>query len=239
MQIRIFDVTHGFCAYVVADNGNVILFDCGHNEESGFRPSTYLRRDGCTGIEAFVVTNYDGDHLSDLPNLRLMRRELPIDFLYLNPSINAEQLRRLKLEGGPIRLGMQALLDMMNTYTTTGAELPPFPGIEFREFWNDYPTFRDTNNLSFVTFLHYRDIHIVFPGDLEVAGWRALLRDSSFRSHLSRVNFFVASHHGRENGYCREVFEYCHPDIVIVSDGPVRYAKHRLRKARYRYQIRH
>jgi beta-lactamase superfamily II metal-dependent hydrolase len=220
VEIRIFDVTHGFCAYVVGDNGNVMLMDCGSDQDSGFRPSTYLRNAGCTGIEIFIVTNFDGDHLSDLPNLR---SELPIDFLYLNPSISADQLRRLKLKAGPLRSGTQALLEMMSSYTATSADPPDFPGVELGMFWNDYPAFEDTNNLSFVTFLHYRDVHVVFPGDLETAGWRALLRNQSFRDNLRRVNFFVASHHGRENGYCPEVFDYCNPDIVIVSDGPVRY----------------
>jgi len=31
MEIKIFDVSHGFCALLVADNGNVALFDAGHN----------------------------------------------------------------------------------------------------------------------------------------------------------------------------------------------------------------
>ena len=51
MRIHIFDVSHGFCALLVADNGNVMLFDCGHNETTGFRPSKYLTDSGCFGIE--------------------------------------------------------------------------------------------------------------------------------------------------------------------------------------------
>jgi beta-lactamase superfamily II metal-dependent hydrolase len=42
-----------------------------------------------------------------------------------------------------------------------------------------------------------------------------------FRYHLSRVNIFVASHHGRETGYCKEVFDYCNPEIVIISDKEI------------------
>ena len=59
MKIQIFDVQHGFCAYLVADNGNVMLFDCGHNDTTGFHPSKYLLGCGCTGIERFFITNYD------------------------------------------------------------------------------------------------------------------------------------------------------------------------------------
>ncbi len=69
MEIRIFDVAHGFCAYVIADNNNVMLIDCGYNEGTGFRPSDYLVRDSCTGIKLLIVSNFDEDHVSDLPNV--------------------------------------------------------------------------------------------------------------------------------------------------------------------------
>ena len=106
MEIKIFDVAHGFCAYIVADNGNVMLIDCGHNEQTGFRSSNYLPAHGCSGIERFIVSNYDEDHLSDLPNLR---SRLPIQMLRRNKSISADELRRLELRAGPVRPGMEAL----------------------------------------------------------------------------------------------------------------------------------
>ncbi len=220
MEIRIFDVAHGFCAYVIADNGNVMLIDCGHNDQTGFRPSNYLTANGCTGIERLIISNYDEDHLSDLPNIR---QQLPIQILHRNKSITADELRSLKLRAGPIQPGMVTLLDMITTYTSDVVNPPDFPGIEIATFSNSYPTFQDTNNLSLVTFLHYRNIHIIFPGDLEKAGWRELLNQQSFVEHLRRVSLFVASHHGRESGYYAEIFDYCHPELVIISDESIQY----------------
>jgi hypothetical protein len=54
---------------------------------------------------------------------------------------------------------------------------------------------------------------------MEKAGWLQLLRDPNFVRDLQGVNLFVASHHGRENGYCEEVLNLC-PNIraVIISD---------------------
>lgn len=220
MEIKIFDVEHGFCAYVVADNGNVMLIDCGHNRETGFRPSTYLPARGCTGIERFIVSNYDEDHLSDLPYLR---QRLPIQILRRNKSIDADELRKLKVRTGPIQPGMAALLDMIETYTWDVTNPPEFPEIELSTFYNHYPEFEDTNNLSLVAFLHYKDIHIIFPGDIERLGWNALLQSQSFQEHLRRINIFVASHHGRESGYCPDVFDQCLPEIVIMSDEHIQY----------------
>ncbi len=220
MEIRIFDVEHGFCAYVIADNGNVILIDCGHNEQTGFRPSRYLLDNSCSGIEKLIISNYDEDHLSDLPNLK---RHLPIDILHRNPSISKEQLVRLKQVGGPLGAGLQALLDLIGAYTSDVTTPPDFAGIELKSFWNVYPHFQDTNNLSLITFLHYRDIHIIFPGDLEKLGWHALLQRQSFRDQLRSVNIFVASHHGRESGYCEDVFFYCKPEVILISDESIKY----------------
>lgn len=220
MRINIFDVSHGFCTYVVADNGNVILIDCGHNEKTGFRPSNYLPANGCEGIELLIISNYDEDHLSDLPNLW---HSLPIYMLNWNDSIDIDELYRLKLHSGPIQPGMEALLNIMSICTPNIASPPYFPEIELIFFYNRYPEFRDTNNLSLITFLHYHDLHIIFPGDLEKKGWLSLLRKQSFREQLSLVNLFVASHHGRFSGYCPEVFNYCHPELVVISDESIQY----------------
>lgn len=215
MEIKIFDVAHGFCAYIIADNRNVILVDCGCNPETGFTPSSYLSRTGCSGIERLFITNYDEDHLDDLPNLC---RTLPIDVLHWNKSISGEELRQLKLRTGPLQPGMRALLEMIETFTTDISGFKEFSDIEISVFCNSYPSFEDTNNLSLVVFLHFQGIHLVFPGDLEKAGWRTLLQLNDFQEHLSRVNIYIASHHGRESGYCEEVFDYCNPDIIIISD---------------------
>lgn len=227
MEIKIFDVSHGFCAYLIADNRNVMLFDCGHNERTGFRPSEYLPRNGCRGIEHLIIQNFDQDHVSDLHNLL---RILPVEVLYRNRSITPETLTAMKLETGPLTSAMQAAIDLHGDYVTEVQAPPDFTGIEFECFCNNYPDYQDTNNLSLVSFVHFDGMGVVFPGDLERAGWLALLQNSNFRSHLSRVNIFIASHHGRESGYCEEVFDYCNPDIVIISDKEI---VHETQKQKY------
>lgn len=99
MEINIFDVSHGFCAYLVADNDNVMLFDCGHNEQTGFRPSTHLLRSGCRGIEHLIIQNFDEDHVSDLDNLL---SALPVQVFFRNRSIPAQSLLSMKASTGPL-----------------------------------------------------------------------------------------------------------------------------------------
>jgi beta-lactamase superfamily II metal-dependent hydrolase len=200
-----------------------MLIDCGHNDETGFYPADYLLNHGCSGIERFFPLNYDEDHLSGLPRLRELHNRIPIQILHRNPSLTPDQVRRIKRQGGPLGPGITALLTMLETYTSAVTNPPEYTGLELQTYHNSYPDFEDTNNLSLVLFLHYPGLSIVFPGDLEKAGWRKLLAKRDFKEHLARVNIFVASHHGRESGYTPEVFDVCTPDVVIISDEAMQY----------------
>lgn len=216
MRFQIFDVGHGFCAYAVARNGNVLVFDCGGDGER--TPTDLLRRIGVNGIEYLFVTNYDEDHISDLPRLR---DRFWVSWLYVNRSISAEELRRIKRKGGPLSEAMETLLSMFGTHTDTVSTPPPIPGLAVRTYCNPYPQFEDTNNLSLVTVLDTGNLRFLIPGDLETPGWRALLGDPGFRTDLAAVDVFIASHHGSDSGYCQEVFDYCQPSVIVLTESDV------------------
>ena len=217
MRFEILDVEHGFCAYAIGGDGGVLLFDCGHGAVN--RPSTYLPARGITSIRRSFVTNYDEDHISDLP---AVRQNLYIEVLTRNPSMSSSDIRSLKTP--PISPAMGELLGMINSFTgeVNSQELEP-AGLRVSFYCNNYPMFTDTNNLSLLTFLDVGSTSFVLGGDLERAGWLALLQNPHVQSLLRRADVFVASHHGRESGYCREVFDYCKPRLIVMSDGPIQH----------------
>ena len=220
MRLTVHNVGHGSCISLIHEYGNVMLWDCGHID--GNRSSDFLPDLGIHTINRFFVTNFDEDHISDLPALR---QKLKIELLHRNKSISKEQLRALKLQSGPISPAMNSMLDMLDTYTGGAAEIPPsFPGVSFNTYCNKYLTdFDDTNNISLVTFVDCNGTSFVIPGDVEQPGWEKLLEKKSFCDSLKTVNVFVASHHGRRNGYCREVFDYCSPGVIVFSDSSIKY----------------
>ena len=216
MRFEILNVEHGFCAYAMGSDGGVLLFDCGHS--STIRPSTYLPDRGIRHIRRLFVTNYDEDHISDL---LAVRENLVIEML-TRSTLTSDQIRSLK--EAPISSAMTELLRMVDTFT--GSVLPERlnpAGTQAWVFQNNYPDFTDTNNLSLLTFLDVGHLSFALGGDLERAGWLALLRNAQVQELLKRVNVFVASHHGRESGYCAEVFDYCQPSLIVMSDGPIRH----------------
>ncbi len=218
MRFEILDVGHGFCAYAEAEDGGLVVFDCGHTTDPELRPSDHLYSRGHREVNSLIISNFDEDHISDLPNLQ---EDLQIRSLYRNPSISPEELERLKRQGGPISPAMRVLLSMLEDFVEDISTVPPLPGISLNYYWHSYgDVFSDTNNISFVTFLRVGDLSVLIPGDLEKPAWEEHLKNSYFREDLSGVDVFVASHHGHESGYCEQVFTFCQPDVVVFSDGP-------------------
>ena len=224
MKIQIFDVEHGACALVTADNGARILIDAGHNSSTNWRPSGYFRKHGIRHLQKLIITNYDEDHASDLEDVL---DTVSIDTLTTNPSVTGDDLRKLKRRNG-IGNGIAALARMKSLSFTASAIYPPDLGeVQLRYFWNRYPTdFEDENNLSLVVILKAYGLTICFPGDMEEDGWLNLLRDAAFVTAMGEVNVLVASHHGRDNGCCCELFYLTGmtPAVVIISDSGIEHA---------------
>jgi beta-lactamase superfamily II metal-dependent hydrolase len=213
MIVEIFDVEHGACALVTTSNNRRVLIDAGHNATTGWRPGTGLRRRGITFIDRLYVTNFDEDHVSGYPNLI---DNISVGALFGNPTVRPATIRYLKSEDG-MRNGIERLIWTMENYFTGGA-VPMHQDLSdtiITAYWNNYGAlpvvghFSDENNLSLVIFVRCGAHKIIFPGDIERDGWPQLLRNQSFRNELLGVNVFVASHHGRRNGYCEEVMRLC------------------------------
>ena len=213
---------------VTADTGSRMLIDCGSNSTTGWRPSRHLPSSGIRSIDMFVVTNYDEDHVTDLPNLRASSGDgqpnVQLKSLLRNKTVSIQALRQMKSAGG-MGYGTKELLSMITEYTG-GPLSVDWGSLSYNIFSNSYPNdFTDTNNLSLVLFLHCFDLNLVFPGDLETAGWDKLLENDKFVEELKSVNVFVASHHGRESGRSDSIFqiEGVMPEIVIFSDAGIQF----------------
>jgi beta-lactamase superfamily II metal-dependent hydrolase len=171
-------------------------------------------------LDMLVVTNYDQDHISGFPNLN---DQIVIGNLLRNTSVATDEIGMLKSEDGIVSYAMDEFLNAVdNNFGSPGQSAPlHFPLVEWSAFNNSYPIFDDENNLSLVLVLKINGIQFIFPGDMETAGWRYLLEtNQNFANLVSDTHVLIASHHGRENGICTELFdEYgCSPEIIIISD---------------------
>jgi hypothetical protein len=222
--LRIWDVEHGACAMLhhlqngIA--GRLAMIDSGDTND--WKPSAYIRYVlNRPTLDYLFITNADQDHMSDLQGL--WDRGLNVPVWHRNPTISSEIFRQIKERTGP--LTADATRYMQNLTGMSYAVVQPFDqymgGIKSRLFWNSYPQFTTTNDLSLVVFIKFAGFKILFPGDLEEAGCMALLRNPDFCAELANTDILVASHHGRTNGYCKKMFDYCHPQAVVMSDKSI------------------
>lgn len=207
------------------------MLDAGYRADPAWFPSVVYA--GQT-IDLLAFLNLDEDHLDDLPHIWDSAR---IGALYSNPTVTANALAAMKPEG--MGDGVAMAHDLLNHFGA--GRIGPVADLGDVRVWayfNRYTLdFSDTNNLSLAVFVRYAGFTILFAGDLECPGWRELLRNPHFRADLATVRVLVASHHGRKNGQCPEVFELVTPDVVVFSDNARQYETQNT-DAWYRWRVK-
>jgi beta-lactamase superfamily II metal-dependent hydrolase len=222
MILRVFDVEHGACAMLTGPNNALAVIDCGTNSSTGWRPNTYIRQTlQRTQVEYLLITNVDQDHISDLANL--LGGGINVQHILTNMLVSPEVLQILKQASGPLTADAQAYLRMRSG--TTGHVGIPFNqgmgGVTVTSYCNSFPTCTNTNDLSAVYFISYGPFTAMFPGDIERAGWNALMRMPGFVTSLTNTTIYVASHHGRTSGFSDDAFQYLKPQAVVISDKSI------------------
>jgi beta-lactamase superfamily II metal-dependent hydrolase len=215
MRVEVHDVDHGGCTVITGPAGHRLMLDCGLNSDRPWYPSVAYRG---LRVDTLMLMNLDEDHCEDLEYLW---RDTVIGALISNPTIDARALRAMKAECG-MRGGVGWAAKILDHFGAgfLGNWQHDLGGVQWHVFWNRYAAdFHDTNNLSLAAFVSFGPFTILFGGDLERAGWRRLLASSDFRAKLATTTVYVASHHGRENGCCEEVFAICRPQLILFSDG--------------------
>lgn len=178
MRIRVEDVEHGCCVMLqhvtkVGLNheigGRIAMIDSGSSAD--FKPSAAIKAMGRDKLDYLFITNADQDHMSDLKGLE--DAGIQVVTLLRNPTYTREEMRRIKLVSGPLTKDATWYVNALGTFTenVTAPFNTSMNGITYKAFYNSYGSgygqFKDTNNLSFSTFIKYANFKMLFPGDLE------------------------------------------------------------------------
>lgn len=218
MIIDIWDVGHGACSMITYSDGKRVMVDAGHRFDPFWAPSIEYYGQH---VDMLVLQNLDEDHVANLP---YVIQNIEVRGLLSNPTVDVNALRNMKREYG-MDAGVTETCRLLKEYGPSwgsrvwqSGQVYGYPGW-WHAFWNrHFVDFTETNNLSVPFFAGLGNFSILFGGDLEEAGWKALMRQPNFSERLMQVKILVASHHGRANGRCEEVFRLCRPEVVIISD---------------------
>lgn len=97
LDIKIFNVDHGFCATINTGDRHTILLDCGYNSQTGFCPTQYIFQQHHWLLDGVILPAYSPDHLASFPDLLTQSLEhgSPINSLIANPSLHSTQFPEL------------------------------------------------------------------------------------------------------------------------------------------------
>lgn len=225
LLMTICDVGHGNCIPVMmpsSQNGSkTALLDCG-GDENADEAAKYLKALKVTKLDYLVISH---PHLDHIRNIVSLKRDFSPTILARNRIITEQKIKDENAEVFETHEKIiQTYVDMDKSYSdpVNPPDDPKIPewggGAYFVNFFNS-DIDMNLNNLSLASFIVYGEHVILHSGDLEEQGWKKLLENSSFLDMLKKTTVFIASHHGRESGYCADVFNYLKPMITIVSDG--------------------
>jgi beta-lactamase superfamily II metal-dependent hydrolase len=219
LRIILFDVEHGFCAFIRTPTGRILLIDCG--KAPNFSPVEYIRQHELAGTVPFyghqltklIVTHPHGDHIEDIE--RLMR-DMPPAILH------RERYNWGYVKGDKATPGSYKCLDTYSrwetTYGTSGAVEPDY-GMRFEIFGlgpngaqaisaSSNSTVNNSSLVIVATFTGTKHHpKFLFAGDMEEAGWAELLKNQNFRSSVAGVFFYFAAHHGHTSGFSTDLFK--------------------------------
>jgi competence protein ComEC len=222
LKIIIWDVQHGSSSYIKTPSGKHIVIDLGtgSNKQTQFSPLLYLKRNyNVSKLDKVVITHPHTDHIDDIFNFD----ELSPEILHRPKHLKAEDIRGANQERD--RNKVDKYLEISEKYSSpvlTEGDPDVAENNGGVNLYSFCPTGCDTSNInnhSIVTVIEYLGLKVLIPGDNQTESWEELLKRTDFVQAITGVNILVASHHGRENGYCNALFDHFTPELVIISDG--------------------
>ena len=213
VRIILFDVEHGFCAFIRTPTGHTILIDCGKG--SNFSPTEYLlRNEICVPLTKLIVSHAHEDHIEDFP--RVSARLNPSILLALNLNWNLIKEK----SGASSHESLDAYVAGKDAKFTGGWVPDPNYGMSLQSFHLEPNRAQQisgsitsaVNNCSIVNIVSFSGTKyapkFVFGGDMEEAGWNELLATRpDFREAVAGTWFYFASHHGHSSGFSTKLYD--------------------------------
>lgn len=222
LEITIWDVNHGSAAHIKTPNNRHIAVDLG-DEGSSFSPLRTLFSQGVRQLDAVVITHPHADHIDDIYNFDSLSPQVLWRPKHLSTAEVVQANRAVD------KLLVAKYLEINERFNqpvlaVNDVTVPAsFGGAEFQVFSLHLCETSNINNHSLVVVVSYARSKMVIPGDNEAPSWKELLNSPAFLMAVSGADILLASHHGREAGYCGELFEAMgKPKLVVVSDGRFR-----------------
>lgn len=203
-EIHFLDVGQGDCCLIKTDDNKVILIDGGNGYDNSYDYGKnvlgpYLLDHGITKIDFIIVSHFDSDHCGGLfyivQNFKISNIIIGKQYdKYPNLISFIEKQREKKINliiveaEKVISLGKNTKIEVL------------FPNVKNKI------TDNEINNNSLVIKMYYKDISILFTGDIEEKAEKALIE---LYGEKLNSNILKVAHHRFKNFFYFGVFKGC------------------------------
>ena len=218
LRVTFLDVSQGNSAVVELPGNRIILIDGGGFHGNSFDVgrfvlAPYLWHRRITRLETMVLSHPHPDHYQ---GLRFVAAHFPIkQFWYSTVSGWDPDLHNLIETLAEKKAVFLNPRELAAGQYISGLEIKLIhPPVDFVGS-STSPTDKELNNLSLVVRLRYKDVSLLFPGDIEKETEDQLVR----LAHLEPVDLLLVPHHGSRSSSSITFLQRLKPKIAIFSVG--------------------
>lgn len=219
MNVVFLDVGQGDGMVVHTPNGKTLVIDGGGDPAKyPLRDNTgltvmlpYLQYKGIAKIDAMLLSHPHADHIIGLIELL---DNVSIDEIYI-ADIEAQQCELLDTFLNKAKENNVKIIDTCDNQVDIDNELDDKYGVDFT-YLSPYDDidYENVNESSMVVGIKYKDVNILFTGDIEKNTEKRLVKDN-----LNVYNVLKVPHHGSKTSSTKEFINTVNPIIGIVSCG--------------------
>ena len=242
LRVTVLDVGQGLAVVVETDQGS-LLYDSGAQFSRAFSAGSgivapFLWQRGWSSINTTVISHEDGDHSGGFAALQLV---LPSREIITGPGVNFPETLLQGQNVAVCNAGTQwrwgeVLFEILSPISLvepithksgvdiSGANLrgaslsgSRLKGSSLKGSSLRASSFESGNNSSCVVHIHWRDVQVLLPGDIERAAEYQLLE--SGRLDGSQIDLLVAPHHGSKTSSTPKFVQQLSPKHVVFSAG--------------------
>lgn len=224
LTIVFWDVQHGNAAYIRTPASKHIVQDLGTGSYKGsvrdFSPLLHLKnRYGIDQLDEVIITHPHGDHLDDIVNFDRLDPRV----LHRPNHLTSEEIWAGNQNANQYIIQKYLEINDRYNHPVSVENNPNLPsnngGVDIRFFVSSSCSRSNLNNHSVVTVISYETCKVLIPGDNESSSWHELFKRDGFVEAISGTDILVAPHHGRDSGFCSDIFNYFKPRLTVISDG--------------------
>ncbi len=234
-SVHFLNVGQGDCIFINFDDGKCMLIDCGADDEDTANFIISAVTDVSGGVlDYMVLTHPDVDHVGNayriaeklvVKNAFIPKIENRSLFCSFDKAVSTLERQKTLIEisdATDYLTGDNYFLAFI--YPTMVGNGNIYDEINAAEF----PTEEQTNALSTVVYLRYKNTRFLFTGDADTVAENTITEyyNTGFYKHcfseeidLERIDFLKVAHHGSANSSNKEFLELLKPANAVISVG--------------------